>query len=77
LVGGFIFTIFGLTLPPSLSGGVTLRWSDIVVSFIGAVIVLALSGLPCLHAIRKREHLEPAPAGAATSTPVLRTPQSP
>ncbi len=44
LVGGFLFTIFGLSLPPAFSGGVTLRWSDIVVAFIGAVLVLALFG---------------------------------
>ncbi|MBX3084031.1 MAG: GlsB/YeaQ/YmgE family stress response membrane protein [Anaerolineae bacterium] len=44
IVGGFIFTIFGLSLPPAFSGGVTLRWSDIVVSFLGAIIVLALFG---------------------------------
>ena len=44
--------------------------------FLSVLVVLALAGLPCLHAIRKREHLERAPAGAATSTPVLRTPYS-
>ena len=35
--------------------------------FLSVLVILALAGLPCLHAIRKREHLEPAPAGAATS----------
>ena len=45
--------------------------------FLSMLIVLALAGLPCLHAIRKREHLEPALAGAAKSAPVLRTPHAP
>jgi uncharacterized membrane protein YeaQ/YmgE (transglycosylase-associated protein family) len=44
VVGGFIFTVFGLNLGAAFSGGVTLRWSDIIVSFLGAVIVLALFG---------------------------------
>jgi MFS family permease len=29
---------------------------------IAAMALLSLAGLPCLHAIRKREHLDPAPA---------------
>ena len=45
--------------------------------FLALLIVLALAGLPCLHAIRKREHLEPSPSGAATSATALRVPHSP
>ena len=45
--------------------------------FLSLLVVLALAGLPCLHAIRKREHLEPTPAGAVNPAPVLRTPQAP
>jgi MFS family permease len=45
--------------------------------FLSLLVVLALAGLPCLHAIRKREHLEPASASAAAPVPVLRAPHSP
>jgi len=31
---------------------------------LGVLILLALAGLPCLHAIRKREHLDPAESAA-------------
>src|SRR5262249_29317127 len=38
---------------------------------LAALIVLSLLGLPCLHAIRKREHLEKADlAGPVPSTPI-------
>jgi MFS family permease len=40
---------------------------------LGLLLLLALAGLPCLHAIRKREHLD----GAAVATDsTLRTPHS-
>jgi len=35
------------------------------------LVIASLSGLPCLHAIRRREHLEPLPA------PGLETPKAP
>jgi uncharacterized membrane protein YeaQ/YmgE (transglycosylase-associated protein family) len=44
VVGGFLFTILGLQIPGWLAGGFTLRYIDIIVAFIGAVIVLVLVG---------------------------------
>ena len=44
-VGGFLFTILHIPIPASLDGGITIRYIDIIVSFIGAVIVLLLLGL--------------------------------
>lgn len=44
LVGGFLFSLLGLTAPAFLSGGLILAWSDIFISFIGAVIVLIIFG---------------------------------
>jgi uncharacterized membrane protein YeaQ/YmgE (transglycosylase-associated protein family) len=44
LLGGFLFNLLNVTIPPSLQGGFTLRFIDIVVAFIGAVIVLILFG---------------------------------
>ncbi|NWF70138.1 MAG: GlsB/YeaQ/YmgE family stress response membrane protein [Chloroflexi bacterium] len=45
LVGGFIFSILNVQVPGSLAGGITLRWIDIITSFIGALIVLVLIGI--------------------------------
>lgn len=45
LVGGFLFSILGLQVSPALAGGITLRYIDIIVSFIGAVLVLAIVGV--------------------------------
>ena len=44
IVGGFLFTVLGIQTPASLEGGITLRYIDIIVAFIGAVIVIALFG---------------------------------
>jgi uncharacterized membrane protein YeaQ/YmgE (transglycosylase-associated protein family) len=44
IIGGFLFTVLGIQVPESLSGGLTLRYVDILVAFIGAVIVIALFG---------------------------------
>ena len=44
LIGGFLFNVLNITVPPALEGGVTLRFIDIVVSFIGAVLVLIIFG---------------------------------
>ncbi len=44
LVGGFLFTVLGIQTPASLNDGLTLRYIDILVAFIGAVIVIALFG---------------------------------
>jgi uncharacterized membrane protein YeaQ/YmgE (transglycosylase-associated protein family) len=42
LIGGLIFTLLQIQVPAALSAGITIRYIDILVSFIGAVIVLAL-----------------------------------
>jgi uncharacterized membrane protein YeaQ/YmgE (transglycosylase-associated protein family) len=42
LIGGFLFSLLGIQLP--VSGGITLNWSDMIISFIGAVIILLLFG---------------------------------
>ena len=44
IVGGFLFTVLGIQTPESLKAGFTLRYIDIIVAFIGAVIVIALFG---------------------------------
>jgi uncharacterized membrane protein YeaQ/YmgE (transglycosylase-associated protein family) len=44
LVGGFLFTIFNVQVPAELAGGITLRWIDIIVAFIGAVLILLIFG---------------------------------
>lgn len=44
LVGGFLFTVLGIQTPAGLNDGLTLRYIDILVAFIGAVIVIALFG---------------------------------
>jgi len=44
LLGGFLFSVLGIQMPPGLSGGITLAWGDILVAFIGAIIILLLFG---------------------------------
>lgn len=44
LLGGFLFTILGIQVPASLSGGIMLKWADILVAFIGAVVILLIFG---------------------------------
>jgi len=44
LLGGFLFTILRIQPPAILSGGITLKWFDIFVAFIGAVLILLLFG---------------------------------
>lgn len=45
LVGGILFTVFHITLPSFLNGSVTIKVADIVIAFIGAVIVFLIAGL--------------------------------
>jgi uncharacterized membrane protein YeaQ/YmgE (transglycosylase-associated protein family) len=42
LVGGFLFTVFQIPVAPALLQGITIRYIDVIVSFIGAVIVLLI-----------------------------------
>ncbi len=44
VVGGFIFQTFKLQVPRILSGAIELRLADIVVAFVGALIVLLVVG---------------------------------
>ncbi len=44
LLGGFLFNILRIQTPSVLNGGITLRWIDVLVSFVGAVIILLLFG---------------------------------
>ncbi len=44
IVGGFLFTVLGIQTPEALNQGFTLRYIDIIVAFIGAIIVIALFG---------------------------------
>jgi uncharacterized membrane protein YeaQ/YmgE (transglycosylase-associated protein family) len=44
LLGGFLFTVLHIQLPPAFNGGITLAWADMLVAFIGAVIILLLFG---------------------------------
>jgi uncharacterized membrane protein YeaQ/YmgE (transglycosylase-associated protein family) len=43
LIGGLLFTLLGVQVSPALAGGITLRYIDIIIAFIGAVIVLVLA----------------------------------
>ena len=45
IIGGFLFSLLHLSLPAFWYDGITLRYIDILVAFIGAVILLILLGL--------------------------------
>lgn len=45
VVGGFLFTILNVQFPAELAGGMTFRWIDIIVAFVGAVLILLILGL--------------------------------
>ncbi len=42
LLGGFLVSVLHIQVP--VHGGITLAWADILVAFIGAVIILLLFG---------------------------------
>jgi uncharacterized membrane protein YeaQ/YmgE (transglycosylase-associated protein family) len=44
VVGGFLVTLLGVQVPAVLAGGIELRYFDIIVSFLGAVLVLIIVG---------------------------------
>jgi len=44
LLGGFLFKVLNIQVPAALNGGITLAWADVLVAFIGAVIILLLFG---------------------------------
>lgn len=43
-VGGFLFNILGIAVPQGLEGGITIRWIDIIVAFVGSIIILLIYG---------------------------------
>ncbi len=45
LIGGFLFTVLRIQPPAFLNGDITIKLSDIIISFVGAVIVLLIAGL--------------------------------
>lgn len=44
LIGGFLFTLLRIQPSAALQDGITIRWIDIIVAFIGALIVLIIFG---------------------------------
>jgi uncharacterized membrane protein YeaQ/YmgE (transglycosylase-associated protein family) len=44
LVGGFLFKILQIPVSPTLEAGITIKWINIIVAFVGAVIVLLIVG---------------------------------
>lgn len=44
LLGGFLFSALEIQIPAAFNGGITLAWADILVAFIGAIILLLLFG---------------------------------
>lgn len=45
VLGGLVFTLLGIETSPLLAGGIVIRWIDLVVAFVGALIVLILVGI--------------------------------
>lgn len=45
VVGGFLFAVLRVPVSADLEGGITLRYIDIIVAFIGAVIILLIASL--------------------------------
>jgi uncharacterized membrane protein YeaQ/YmgE (transglycosylase-associated protein family) len=43
-IGGFLFSLLGITVPQGLEGGITIRWIDIIVAFVGSIIILIIYG---------------------------------
>lgn len=43
VIGGLLFALLRIQVPESLAGGITIRYIDVIVSFVGAIIVLALA----------------------------------
>jgi uncharacterized membrane protein YeaQ/YmgE (transglycosylase-associated protein family) len=44
LLGGFLFSVLEIKVPSAFDGGVTLAWADMLVAFLGAVIILIFFG---------------------------------
>jgi uncharacterized membrane protein YeaQ/YmgE (transglycosylase-associated protein family) len=44
VVGGFLFKILQIPVAPALQGALAIKWIDIIVAFVGAVIILLIVG---------------------------------
>ena len=44
LIGGFLFTLLRIQPSAALQDGILIRWIDIIVAFVGALIVLIIFG---------------------------------
>ncbi len=45
IIGGFLFTTLHLPVPAALEEPINIKWIDILVAFVGAVILLLILGL--------------------------------
>ena len=45
LIGGFLFQVLKIPVPAGLDQQINIRWVDILIAFIGAVILLLILGL--------------------------------
>ena len=45
LIGGFLFTVLQIHLPAFFNGGIQLKFSDMLIAFVGAVIILLIASL--------------------------------
>jgi MFS family permease len=86
-VFGFFITVGGLlgNLSHWMVGVAVKRLGDAayepagyfgIYAMLAGMVLVSLLGLPCLHAIRKREHVEPHAAAGGQPSSVLRTPHS-
>jgi len=44
LLGGFLVSVLDINMPSAFDGGLTLAWADMLIAFLGAVIILILFG---------------------------------
>jgi len=45
IIGGVLFSLLHISLPPFFNTSIEIRLSDVLISFVGAVIVLLIAGL--------------------------------
>lgn len=43
LLGGVLFDLLNITITGSLNNGILLRWIDLLVAFVGSLLILALT----------------------------------
>jgi len=44
LLGGFLFSVLDIKVPSAFNGGLTLAWADMLVAFLGAILILIVFG---------------------------------